>query len=42
MSQLLRYKAIPENVYMNTPTGGFQFYIEAQVWDYKLLGSFST
>ena len=41
MLQLLRNKAIPENVYMNTPSGGFQFYIEAQVWDYKLLDSFS-
>jgi hypothetical protein len=41
MLQLLRNVAIPENVYMNTPSGGFQFYIEAQVWDYKLLDSFS-
>jgi len=31
--------AIPENVYMNTQSGEFYFYIEAQVWDYDLLES---
>lgn len=36
---LLEKKAIPENVYMNTQSGEFHFYIEAQVWDYDLLDS---
>ena len=36
---LLEEKAIPENVSMKTPSGEFQFYIEAQVWDYELLDS---
>jgi hypothetical protein len=31
--------AIPENVSMNTQSGEFHFYIEAQVWDYDLLES---
>jgi hypothetical protein len=32
-------KAIPEKVYMNTQSGEFHFYIEAQVWDYDLFDS---
>ena len=36
---LLEEKAIPEDVYMKTQSGEFQFYIEAQVWDYDLLDS---
>ena len=37
MLVLLKNKAIPNNVYMDTPLYKFHFYVEAQVWDYCLL-----
>lgn len=37
MLELLELGAIPENTGMDTPSGPFEFYIEAQVWDYDLL-----
>lgn len=37
MVRLQENNVIPKDVYMETPDYPFHFYIEAQVWDYRLL-----
>jgi hypothetical protein len=39
---LLAQDKIPQNVQMDTAYYKFDFYIEAQVWDYDILNNFIT